>query len=77
MKLVKLFIDFFLDKDNNGDEKRFWGNVSMVAALYYAFTPKPDVAILSILFSSAVALLGGAALADRIRSNRPSNITDE
>lgn len=30
--------DFFLDKDNNGDEKRFWGNILIICGIVYAFT---------------------------------------
>lgn len=40
-KILSVIGDFFLDKDNNGDEKRFWGNVLIIIAIVYLFLHAP------------------------------------
>lgn len=36
--ILKTIGDFFLDKNGDGDDKRFWGAVLIIVAIVYLFT---------------------------------------
>jgi hypothetical protein len=58
--------DFFLDKQNNGDEKRFFGCAFLVASLIYVFTQK-DIAGFLAISGVGTTLLGVASVTDKIK----------
>jgi hypothetical protein len=65
--VVKTLGDFFLDKNGDGDDKRFWGAVLMVVAIIYLFTRPagPDAwAVCGGLITFATGLLWKASTAD-------------
>jgi hypothetical protein len=68
-KISKLIWDFLTDKNNDGDEKRFLGFVSVVMGLIYPFISKTvDDKIMWAYLIFGGTLLGVAAFADKIKS---------
>ena len=59
--------DFFLDKSNNGDEKRLLGVAFLGAGLVYALGVfgKPDNGILITVLTTGTGLLGLAVVGDK------------
>lgn len=65
--ILKTFGDFFLDRDGDGDDKRFWGAVFFVVAIVYLFTRPagPEVwAVSGGLITFGTGLLWKASSAD-------------
>jgi hypothetical protein len=65
-KLKKLAWDAVSDKNDSGDEKRIWGNLSVFLGLAYPFTPDPQAYIMGIYLAFGAVLLGLASWADVI-----------
>jgi len=65
---LKVLGDFFLDRNGDGDDKRFWGAVLMVVAIVYLFTSGqkgPDLwTVVGGLLVVASGLLWKASSAD-------------
>ena len=77
--ILKTLGDFFLDRNGDGDEKRFWGNVLMVCVVYVVVTNKPGPEMWATaggLLTAASALLWKASSADsKTPPSAPSNPT--
>jgi len=67
--------DFFLDKTDNGDEKRFFGNVFLVIAAIFIFTHPDNIGGFSVIAGFGAGLLGIAAFTDGI--NPPTTPTGQ
>lgn len=66
-KIGKLVWDFVTDKNNDGDEKRVLGIVSVVLGFFYGFTAaNPESQIFWGYFAFGGILLGVAAFTDKI-----------
>lgn len=68
---MRKIADFFLDKDNSGDEKRLFGIVFLIAAICYAFLKEsPDNLTLVTLVSTGTGLLGLAVIGDGVKGGK-------
>lgn len=65
-KLGKLLWDFVTDKNNDGDEKRILGVISIILGYIYGWKAGADPAIFGVYLSFGGCLLGVAAFADKI-----------
>ena len=79
ISFFKTIGDFFLDKNNNGDEKRFFGIAFLVADLYYFLKPHTmadplNQGALSIIGGLGLVLLGVASWADKISPPQIPNV---
>lgn len=69
-KVGKLIWDFITDKNNDGDEKRVLGIVSVIIGFVYPFqAPYADSGIMWAYLGFGGALLGIASVADRVPNN--------
>ncbi len=76
--ILKTLGDFFLDKNGDGDEKRFWGNVLMAVAVVVVIIWKPGTdtwATAGGLITAGTTLLWKASSADSTPPAPPSNPT--
>ena len=58
--IARKFGDFFLDKQDNGDEKRLWGNVLIACGIVVVFTNAPGTD--SWITAGGLIVLGLGAL---------------
>ena len=64
--------DFFLDKNNSGDEKRLFGVLYAVNILIYSLVVHPALgAVLQAMGLTSLALLGGAVAGDKLNPAVP------
>src|SRR5574340_359267 len=77
--ILKTLGDFFLDRNGDGDDKRFWGAALIIVAIVYLFTRPagPDVwAVCGGLLTFATGLLWKASSADtKVPPSTPANPT--
>ena len=72
----KLIWDFVTDKNNDGDEKRALGTISIILGFIYSFRPDANVLILTELFTFGGGLLSVAAIADKIPKRSDKSIDE-
>ncbi len=73
--ILKVIGDFFLDRNGDGDDKRFWGAALIIVAVVYLFTHAPGAdlwVVVGGLLTFATGLLWKASSADTKAGSPPA-----